>query len=183
MKAIGDLVKEENIDCDFCVTQVTDVCLYESGATAQKENLERLTAAGVIGIDDVVYSENETAEKVCSCSVSLWTRCTHRYTDSGYQRCQRLLEPRSRTSLSIQTGVTPTSKVGRERCQSTDEYSSAVRIKPSRFTRQMDCDNGQRIYRGIKSRIRYERLYKLSYSGAERQDCAGARYLLSHCHS
>lgn len=64
MKAIGDLVERENIDCDFVVTTVTDVCLYESGATAQKENLDSLAAAGVAGIDHVIFSGNDAAEKV-----------------------------------------------------------------------------------------------------------------------
>lgn len=64
MKAIGDLVERENIDCDFTVTQVTDVWLYESGAEEQKANLEKLTAAGTAGIEDVSFSKDKDAERV-----------------------------------------------------------------------------------------------------------------------
>ncbi|KAF2482336.1 FAD dependent oxidoreductase [Neohortaea acidophila] len=63
MKAVGDLIKRENIDCDFVMTRVTDVCLYEEGATRQKTKIEKLTAAGVAGLDDVFFSDHKTAER------------------------------------------------------------------------------------------------------------------------
>lgn len=65
MKAVGDLVKRENIDCDFVMTRVTDVCLYDEGAARQKTKIEKLTAAGVAGLDDVFFSDHKTAERVC----------------------------------------------------------------------------------------------------------------------
>ncbi len=64
MKAIGDLVKQENIDCDFFVTRTTDVCVYEGGAEAQRTTLEKLEAAGVMGLDDVFFNDERTAERV-----------------------------------------------------------------------------------------------------------------------
>lgn len=101
MKTIGDLVKNENIDCDFTVTTVTDVCLYESGATAQKENLDNLVAAGVAGSDDVIYSENEAAEKVPPTSYIAIIHYTDFTTVIRDQRSERLLKSRSRASVSI----------------------------------------------------------------------------------
>lgn len=65
MKAVGDLVKRENIDCDFVMTRVTDVCLYDEGAARQKAKIEKLTAAGVAGLEDVFFSDHKTAERVC----------------------------------------------------------------------------------------------------------------------
>lgn len=70
MKAIGDLVKRENIDCDFVVTLTTDICLYENGPAEQKAKVEQLTAAGVAGIEDVFFSDGKTAERVSSDATS-----------------------------------------------------------------------------------------------------------------
>ena len=63
IKEIGDLVKREDIDCDFVLTRATDVCLYEKARVELKTKLDRLTEAGLL-VDDVFYSSDKTAEGV-----------------------------------------------------------------------------------------------------------------------
>lgn len=64
VKAIGDLVKRENIDCDFVVTRATDVCLYEKANHELKAKLDRLNDEGLSVVDDVFYSPEKSAEGV-----------------------------------------------------------------------------------------------------------------------
>ena len=64
LKAIGDLVKRENIDCDFVLTRATDVCLYDKARDEIKAKLDSLTTAGISAVDDVFYSSERTAEAV-----------------------------------------------------------------------------------------------------------------------
>lgn len=135
MNAIGDLVEEENIDCDFCVTQVTDVCLYENGATGQQENLEKLAAAGVTGVDDVTYSEGKAAEEVRSSIEVHKVHCTEHSLAIRNQRCERLPQSYRWPPLPIQARLRSAAKSGRERRQFTNEYSSPVCIKSGRFKR------------------------------------------------
>ena len=65
LKAIGDLVKQENIDCDYVLTRITDVCLYSKGRDDLKAKLDKATAAGISTADDVFYSSEKHAESVC----------------------------------------------------------------------------------------------------------------------
>ena len=65
-KEIGDLVKRENIDCDFVVTRATDVCLYDKARNELKVKLDKLNEAGLAVGDDVFYSSEKTAEGVSS---------------------------------------------------------------------------------------------------------------------
>ena len=63
LAAIGDLVRKEGIDCDFVVTRALDICLYDKANEELKAKLDHLREAG-IGVDDVFYSPEDTAEKV-----------------------------------------------------------------------------------------------------------------------
>lgn len=67
LNAIGDLVKRENIDCDYVLTRATDVCLYEKGRDDLKAKLDKVSDAGISTADDVFYSPEKTAE-----AVSVW---------------------------------------------------------------------------------------------------------------
>ncbi|KAK3713188.1 hypothetical protein LTR37_008621 [Vermiconidia calcicola] len=64
LKAIGDLIKRGNIDCDFFLTRATDVCLYDKARDEIKAKLDSLTTAGISAVDDVFYSSESTAEAV-----------------------------------------------------------------------------------------------------------------------
>ena len=64
LKAIGDLVKKENIDCDYVLTRATDVFLYDSGRDELKTKVDKLTELGISGVDDIFYSSEKTAEGV-----------------------------------------------------------------------------------------------------------------------
>ena len=64
LKAIGDLVKRENIECDYVLTRTTDVCLYEKGRDDLKAKLDKVVEAGITTADDVFYSPQKTAEAV-----------------------------------------------------------------------------------------------------------------------
>lgn len=61
--AIGDLVREEGIECDFVVTRAIDVCLYDKGGEEMEAKLARLREAGV-DVGDVFYCSEESAEGV-----------------------------------------------------------------------------------------------------------------------
>lgn len=63
LKAIADLVRREQIDCDFVRTRALDICLYDKAKDEMKAKLDVLTEAGV-PVDDVFYSSEETAEAV-----------------------------------------------------------------------------------------------------------------------
>ena len=69
VKEIGDLVKRENIDCDFVVTRATDVCLYDKANQDLKAKLDRLNKEGLSIVDDVFYSSEKTAEGVSVASI------------------------------------------------------------------------------------------------------------------
>ena len=64
VKEIGDLVKRENIDCDFVLTRATDVCLYDKGRDDLKAKLDKLVNVGTSTVDDVYYASGKTAEGV-----------------------------------------------------------------------------------------------------------------------
>ena len=74
LKEIGDLVKREDIDCDYVLTRSTDVCLYSKGRDELKAKLDKVTAAGISTADDVFYSAEKTAEAV---SFTLWNNNGH----------------------------------------------------------------------------------------------------------
>ena len=58
------MIRREKIDCDFTVTRVTDVALYEEGAEAQAAKLKGLQSAHVAGLDDVFLDRGKEAEDV-----------------------------------------------------------------------------------------------------------------------
>ena len=64
IKVIADLVKQENIDCDFVLTRVTDVYLYSKARDETKAMIDRLTDAGISTVDDIFYGNEESAETV-----------------------------------------------------------------------------------------------------------------------
>ena len=64
VKEITDIVRRENIDCDFVVTRATDVCLYDKANHSMKAKLDRLNDEGLSIVDDVFYSPEKTAEGV-----------------------------------------------------------------------------------------------------------------------
>lgn len=70
IKEIGDLVKRENIGCDFVVTRVSDVCLYEKARDDLKAKLDRLAEEGLSVVDDVFYSSENIAEGVSALILS-----------------------------------------------------------------------------------------------------------------
>jgi hypothetical protein len=105
IKEIGDLVKRENIDCDFVVTRATDVCLYDKARDELKAKLDRLNEAG-LSVDDVFYNPEKIAEGVCS---SIYTQLNTNSLNQGFrcQRRQRLFHTHCRPRLAVQAGPSP----------------------------------------------------------------------------
>lgn len=62
INVIADLVKQENIECDFVRTRATDVALYQRGAEEIKSKIDRLGQIGISSVTDVFSSTPEKAE-------------------------------------------------------------------------------------------------------------------------
>ncbi len=63
LKAIADLVREEEIDCDFVMTRSNFVVTFDEGRDELKRRLDALTKAG-LPTEDVFYSSEKTAESI-----------------------------------------------------------------------------------------------------------------------
>lgn len=74
LKAIADVIKKENIDCDFKLSRSFDIHTEPEEAAAAKEDYLNLKATGIAKetVDDIVFYEGEEAEKV---------RCTRKSID------------------------------------------------------------------------------------------------------
>ncbi|KAF2763665.1 FAD dependent oxidoreductase [Teratosphaeria nubilosa] len=64
LKEVGDLIKRENIDCDYVRTRAVDVALFQEGADEIKRKLAVLAKAGITTVDDVFVSSSEQAEGI-----------------------------------------------------------------------------------------------------------------------
>ena len=73
LKAVGDVVKRERIDCDFVLTRCIDVSLEDKGRDDLKAKLDSLVEAG-LPVDDVFYCSEKTAEGV---RLSVPTLCSY----------------------------------------------------------------------------------------------------------
>lgn len=73
--AIRDLVKREQIDCDYEDTKVMDVCMYPQGRDKMKANIEKITQAGISTAKTIKFFTGKEAEEVCVLSdttMSAW---------------------------------------------------------------------------------------------------------------
>lgn len=104
VKEIGDLVRRENIDCDFVVTRACDVCLYDEGRDVLKAKYDRLSDEGLSIVDDVFYSSEKTAEGVCVARYYLRSRLMSK--GIRYQRSNRLLHPYCCSYMAVQACIT-----------------------------------------------------------------------------
>ena len=64
LQAIANLVRNEDIDCDYVLTRATDVCLYDKARDDMKTKYDKLMEEGISSIGDVFYSAQNTAEGV-----------------------------------------------------------------------------------------------------------------------
>lgn len=165
LKAVGDVVKKEGIDCDFVLTRSIDVYLEEAGRDATKKKLHSLVEAGV-NVDDVFYCEGETAEGV-SVASSLKPLTFKKCVDADMiivlrlQRRKRYLLKHSRPPLALQFHHPPTLQSDIPRRQSPNPYSGRSSLKPARRVWKMDRPNSTRLHPDPQSPLRNKRLYLL----------------------
>ena len=64
VKAIKDLIRKENIDCEFTLTRTMDVLLDEQQAERARVAYEKLIEENQVSLDDVHYAPANHAEAV-----------------------------------------------------------------------------------------------------------------------
>ena len=66
--AIRDLVKRQQIDCDYEDTKVMDICKYPQGRDKMKANIEKITKAGISTAKTIKFYAGKEAEEVSALS-------------------------------------------------------------------------------------------------------------------
>jgi hypothetical protein len=66
--AIKNVVKKENIDCDFVITRSTDVWCNQAAAEKAKASYDKMVAYGLKHMDDVDFYIGKDAEGVSICT-------------------------------------------------------------------------------------------------------------------
>ena len=101
VKEIRDLVKHENIDCDFEETRVIDVCMYPEGAAAIGTTLCQLAEADISTAKGIRSFSGSEASEVSAEAFASMPRIDS--VNNDHRRCL-VCEERSLASHTTQHG-------------------------------------------------------------------------------
>jgi hypothetical protein len=102
LEVFANVVKKENIDCDFKLTRSFDIHTEPKWADAAKKEYLELKKAGIAKttIDDIVFTYGEEAAKVCIFSIFTENDLT-KFAGIWCQELYRMCRNQRRTNLAI----------------------------------------------------------------------------------